>query len=507
VVKITFDWHSINMAELENSLHHVSTKNDGLPSDSSAILRIFGSNTMWLWLDLGGLRVGTMLAGLFLIRYFGPANFGVYSTALAAGWLVNAVVDLGVTRYAARSVAAAPCEAPSILALSLFTTVVSVAVQILLLIVAVVGGHWELGCLAAGLVVCNFEGTASLCSSVLTADLRSKEILPGSILGATGLITITVLVIWLHLSVLVMLMALCVKSVLVLAIRLWQLRAFWPSRHDWHLANLVRVVRQAWPFFSYNLTQVGYGRVAIICFGLVATQEKVGWFAAAFAISDVIPQWSYASSGALLPVWTRLFENKRIEELVALRQRLLDIVMFVSLPLGIALAIFAPQVCHVLGERFSASAPVLRVVASRSVLAVLDGFLGHGFLVAVNRIRERQGALAKCVLLLAALSLGLGYLWGPVGVAVALLIADTTLILQYLRIISGIGLRIDWPALLPSAISGLFMAAVALELPQAFGPAAKVVLAFATYFLVLSLISRTRLLSAGRTVRECFGGS
>jgi len=31
-----------------------------------------------------------MLAGLFLIRYFGPANFGVYSTALAAGWIAIA---------------------------------------------------------------------------------------------------------------------------------------------------------------------------------------------------------------------------------------------------------------------------------------------------------------------------------------------------------------------------------------------------------------------------------
>lgn len=86
-----------------------------LPAEASAILRIFGRNTLWLWLDLGALRIGTMLAGLFLIRYFGPANFGMYSMALAVGWVANAVIDLGLTRYAARAVAASAAEATPIL--------------------------------------------------------------------------------------------------------------------------------------------------------------------------------------------------------------------------------------------------------------------------------------------------------------------------------------------------------------------------------------------------------
>jgi O-antigen/teichoic acid export membrane protein len=485
----------------------VAAGSDELPLETSAILRIFGRNTLWLWLDLGALRLGTMLAGLFLIRYFGPTNFGMYSTALATGWLANAVVDLGLTRYAARAVAATPEEAPSILMVSLLTTFVSVIAEILLLVFAAAYGHWDLACLAAGLVLCNFEGTASLCSSMLTAELRSSAILPGSIVGASGLICLTLLVIWFHLSVLVMLVGLCFKSLFVLGMRLWQLRSRWPARPRWRANEFLRVARQAWPFFSYNLTQVGYGRVAIICFGLVATQEKVGWFAAAFALSDIFPQWSYASSGALLPVWTRLYETKRIDELLVLRQRLLDIVLFLSVPLLVLMAVFAPQLCHFLGERFSASAPALRVVSSRSVLAVLDGFLGHGFLVAVNRVKERKNALARCVILLAVLSLGLGYLWGPVGVAVALLIADSTLILQYLRLTSKIGLKISWPAVLPSVIAGAAMAGAAIELPRTIGLALSIPAATAVYFLVLILLSRGRLVSAGRTLRECISAS
>lgn len=491
------------VAELSKSEILIPGSPASLPEESGAILRILGRNTFWLWLDLGALRIGTMLAGVFLIRYLGPANFGVYSTALAAGWIGNCLVDLGLTRFAARAVAASVGETRPILALSLLTTVISVALEILALVLALRLGYWQLACFAAGFVLCNFEGTASLCSNILTAELRSRAILPGSVLSAAGLIGLTVAVIYLQLSVLAMLTALCFKSLLVVSLRLWQLREHWPDRTDFHSNTLMRTVRNALPFFSYNLTQVGYGKIAIVCFGLIAPKEQVGWFAAAFVLSDVIPQWSYASSGALLPLWTRLFENGRWEEMIRLRQRLLDILLFASIPVWISLSFFAPEICALLGPRYVPSAPVLRIVASRSVLAVLDGFLGHGFLVAVNRLKERQTALTVSFFLLAALSSLFGYLWGAEGVAVGLFISDAVLISQYLRIISKIGMPMEWPAVVPGILAGAFMAATAVVLPQAAQPLLKLAVIVFVYAAALTLLSKNRLLDAGRTLQEC----
>ena len=491
------------MAELSKTEILIPGSPASLPAESGAILRILGRNTFWLWLDLGALRIGTMLAGLFLIRYFGPTNFGVYSTALAAGWIGNCVVDLGLTRYAARAVAASSEETRPIIALSVFTTAISVALEVLALLLALRFGNWQLACFAAGFVLCNFEGTASLCSSVLTAELRSRAILPGSLLGAAGLISLTIAVIWLHLAVLTMLTALCFKSLLVVSLRLWQLREHWPNRQDFRPGVLMRTVRHALPYFSYNLTQVGYGKIAILCFGLVAPKEQVGWFAAAFVISDVIPQWSYASSGALLPVWTRLFENGRWGEMVALRRRLLDILLFASIPVWISLSVFAPEICALLGPRYVPSAPVLRIVACRSVLAVLDGFLGHGFLVSVNRMKERQAALSVSFVLLAVLSTVLGYMWGAEGVAIGLFVSDAVLIFQYLRIISQIGMPLEWTPVVPGFLAGAIMVASALVFPQGFQPILKLSVILFLYLATLALLSKDRLVSAGRTLQEC----
>lgn len=476
-----------------------------MPAEGSKLLRIFARNSVWLWLDLGGLRIGTLLAGLFLIRYLGPAKFGIYSTALAVGWIVNAVTDLGVTRYAAREVAASPAQRIHIVGVSLLTTVLALVAQCALLIVAVLIRHYVLSCISAGLILCNFEGTSSFCSAVLTAELRSRDIIPSSVVGILGMIGMTGLVIVLHESVLFMLLGLCVKSCIVLSLRLWKLRSAWPAVDDWLGRHLGSVVRKAWPYFQYNITQIGYGRIAIVCFGLVASPEKVGWFAAAFVLADVFPQWSYAGSNALLPVWTKLYESKRYQELVELRQRLLDIVVFAAVPLWIGLALFAPSICAILGSRYADSAPVLRIVASRSLLSVLDGFLGHGYLIAVNQVKERQRAQARSLILLASLSLLLGWLWGPVGVGVAMFVSDSTLILQYLNISRRVKMKIEWPAALPSSIAGAAMILTALATPNSIALPIEVVFVFSAYFLGLMVFSWRRLLSAGRTLRECFG--
>jgi O-antigen/teichoic acid export membrane protein len=136
---------------------------------------------------------------------------------------------------------------------------------------------------------------------MLTAKLRSRQILPGSVVSTVALIVLSALVIILRLSVVTFLILGMFRSLSVLLIRLWQLRDLLPALHLKSTRKLRIVIRSAWPFFCYNITQVSYSRLSIVCFGLVAPESMVGIFSAAFVLSDVFPQWSYAMSGALLP--------------------------------------------------------------------------------------------------------------------------------------------------------------------------------------------------------------
>lgn len=483
-----------------------STRSSALPSQRSAILGMLGRNTFWLWLDMGALRIGGLLAGFFLIRYFGPHDFGLYSTAMAVGFLVNAISDLGLTRYTARAVSADRREGPPILAVTYLSTATFALLELVALAVALSRGNTAAAVILAGLLVNNFEGSAILCSAMLNATLRARLILPGSVISTLCLISFATLVILLHLPVLTFVLLSCGRSLVVFLVRLWQLRDLWPDATSWSVPKLRQTIHSAWPYFAYNITQVSYGRISIVCFGLVASQAWVGIYSAAFVLSDIYPQWSYSASGAVLPLWTRLYEGSRIQELVETRESLLDVIVLISVPIAIVLSVFAPEICSFLGPSYVASAPVLRIIAYRALLSVVDGLVGHGFLIAINQVRKRQRSQLIALVVLALMTLALGRWWGPQGVAIALFVADATLIAQYYGILSRLNLHIRTWFFLPVCAAGACMALVSLLVPNTLGLATRGIAGLLTYALILFLLSGSRVFDVLRTVRHCLGG-
>lgn len=473
-----------------------------LPAQTHALLSIFGRNALWIWVDRAGLRIATLLAGLLLIGYLGPANYGIYATALSIGSLVNTALDFGLTRYAARTVAAAPWEGRPILAFCLLGTAVSAAIEVATAAAFAWTGHRFLACIFVGLLLTNLEGTASLCSGMLNAEFRSRGIVPGSMIGAIGLICVIALVMWQHLSVFLLLIGVSLKSLAVAGFRLWQLRHHWPRRQD--VQKIRRTLGLAWPFFSGSLTQMGYEQAAIVCSGLVISHEAVGWLCAALTIVNIVPQWTYASTDAVLPILTRLFENRRMQEVHDLSHRLLEVLLLLCVPVIVILACFAPEICQLLGSRFAPSALALRIMSCRSLLMVLDGFLGQALLTAANRTADRRNAQAKALLVLACLTLVLGHFWGVAGVGFALLAADTTLVLLYLQILSTMNMKPRLSGLGSAVLGAAAMVLTAAELPRAMPWAAKLAPVLLVYFSILGLVARGKLISAGQTLRQCF---
>jgi O-antigen/teichoic acid export membrane protein len=475
-----------------------------LPQDGNEVMGVFGRNTLWLLLDRAGLKVGAMIAGVILLSYLGPANIGVYSTAIAVGCLLNALLDFGLTRYGARAVAATRGEAQYILALSLTSTVVASFVEFCAVMIAHYTGHWYWTCLCLGFMFTNLDGTASACAGILSADLRSRAVLPGSILNALGVVGVIALVVRLRLPLLALLVGLTGKSLIVLLFRLWQLRDCWPSSWRYFtLHQFTRVVKNSWAFFSYSLTQIGYEKVAIVSFSLVSDHEHLGLFSTALLLAGIFPSFTYAASDALLPVMTRLYEAGRTEDLLVMRRRLMNLLLQFCVPFGVGLAVLAPEVCHLLGNRFVASALILRIAASRSLLSALDNFLGQAGLTAVARVRERRNAQAVGLALCAVLTIGMGAFWGAWGAAVAVLLADLFILSQYVRVYRRIGLPLECPGLWSTLVAGCAMALACCLLPN-LGLLPRAAVSLLVYFAVLAAIARPRLAESAGTFKQCF---
>jgi hypothetical protein len=108
--------------------------------------------------------------------------------------------------------------------------------------------------------------------------------------------------------------------------------------------------------------------------------------------------------------------------------------------------------------------------------------------------------------MLAILTLVFGHLWGATGCALALLIADVSILFQYRHIFLSAGFPIQLRAIWSAAAAGVAMAIVGVELPHTINWIYRVPPALVSYFTVLVVLARARLFSAGRTLIDCFTG-
>lgn len=479
-----------------------------LPSETDALLGILGRNTLWLWIDRGLLAIGTLVTGLLLVRYLGPGNYGLYSLAISLGALTASFLDLGLTRYAARTIAANPEDGPAILSTCFSMSMLLLVASALAFVVYAHRQNSPAECICAGLIIGNFQRLATIAAFFLTAELRSLSVLAGSFFSRLATIGVTMIVIVRHLSVLSLLIGLAFISLPLVGIRLWQLRHHCPSRRDWRWSGFRRIVRQAWPFMSYSWTETGYAQLSILCLGVVASRQEVGWFSAALVITGIFPQWTFASSDALLPIMTRLFEAGKLPPLLELREQLLDVFIIAAVPVAVTLSVFARFICALIGPRFASSAPVLQILAGCAMLSALGGLLGGAVLMAINKVKERRNALAMTLVSLAPLTLLLGWLWGPRGAGLALLIADTIVFFQYIRIFKAIGMPLRFGSTTWISLSaGAVMAGFSLSIEHITPWPVNLSLAWLLYFGAFSALARRQLTNAGRTLRQCIIGA
>lgn len=453
------------------------------------------------------LSVGTLIAGLLLVRYLGPRDFGLYTLAISVGSIVSSVADAGLTRYAARVVSADPREGRSVVVTGLSFTLTLLIPAVIVLIGAAIRGNLLIACGAAGVLIGNLQRLASLGASLLNAELRSRSILLGSFVGRVGTIACTLAIIVLHSDVLWLLLLLALLSLLVAGVRIWQSRHYCPNLSAWRFSTVCLTSKRAWPYFSYSLTEVAYGQLTVLCLALVASREAVGWFAAALTISSVFPQWTYSTSDALLPVMTRLFESRRTADLTELRRRVLEVLLIVSVPVSVLLSLFAPEICHLLGPKYSSSGPVLRLLAFGGLLSVMEG-LGGAFLVSADCILGRRKALITSVLVMIVLTTTLGWRWGALGAAVSLIVARFVIISQYLSESAKINLPVEWvPSVLHVSAAGAVMALAAVVVSHfSYWPIAVAPALFA-YLLVLWLLTPHSVSDSWRTLRGCVTGA
>jgi PST family polysaccharide transporter len=397
-------------------------------SSRSALFRIL-SNTSWLFLDrLLGLVVG-FIVGAWVARYLGPAQYGLYSYALAFEAMFVPIAGLGLANVVVREIINHPLEKHSILGTA-FAAQLAAGLLTFGLIVGVVPLLRPADPLVGRLVAITavqlvFRAFVNTLDCWFRSRVQSKYIVwsQSIALAVTALIRVALILLaapliafaWSGLAqvVLFALGAAVSYRMSGQVLRLWQ-GSLWRAR---------RLLQDSWPLILSGLAVVAYMRIGQLMIGNMLGDEDLGIYSVAVRLSEL---WYFIPMAVASSVFPAIVNSRENQVKEVYKRRLQS---FYDAMAGIAYAVVIPctllasrLVTWLFGPDYAEAGPILTVHIWAFVFVSL-GVARSQWLIAENLTRVSM----FMTILGAVTSLGLNYLliptFGGLGAAWATLIS------------------------------------------------------------------------------------
>lgn len=361
----------------------------------------------------GTLRIGGYLAGAslsivsaaVLFRHLGVVETGRYVTVLTLLALAVGVTDAGLTSIGLReSVVRTGAARERLLAnlLGLRAALTLAAVCIATAFAAVADYGWTM---VAGIFVAGLGFLAVNLQTILTVPLVG-ELRLGWVTGLDFLRQVTSVALILALvavgaTLLPFLAVPPAAGLLALAVTAWLVRAKAALRPAWQLHEWRTLLRDTFPYAVAAAVGALSFRIALTLTSLVASEEEIGLFGAAYRIVDVLMTVPGAAVIAAFPILARAARDDR-ERLAYAVRRIFETCVVLGAAVGLAVALGAPVAIQIIGgDQFSGSIPVLRIQA----VGLAFAFIGTGLGYALLSLRLHRELLMTS---LAALATGAG---------------------------------------------------------------------------------------------------
>lgn len=345
-------------------------------------------NSAWLFADKI-LRMGVgLLVGVWIARYLGPAQFGLWNYAAAFAAIFSAFSTLGLDGIVIRELVKHPDRQNQILGSSFILKLIGGVVTLLVSVFAILmlrSGEpltvWLVGLSAAGFI---FQ-SLSVIDFYFQAKVQSRYTVLAS--NAAFLLTTAVKVFFLLSSA--PLIAFAWIGLIETALTALFLMAAYRLNHlnmrEWRCESqyMYKLVKESWPLILASLAVMLYMRIDIVMLQEMVGDREVGIYAAATRLSEI---WYFLPAVIISSVSPSIIKSHATDSLSYLRKLRNLYLIMVCLAIGVALpiSIFSSQLVNILyGFEFKEAADVLAIHLWASI-AVFLGMASSQYLLIEN---------------------------------------------------------------------------------------------------------------------------
>jgi O-antigen/teichoic acid export membrane protein len=186
------------------------------------------------------------------------------------------------------------------------------------------------------------------------------------------------------------------------------LRRFYKPQFNVHIAPTLAMCRASLPYLMSGLGLILYGRVDVLIISSLINTQETGWYGAASQLFGTLLFIPVVFTTAVFPMVTRTYANAP-DALPKILRKTFDLMLLVSVPIGLGLFVVAQQgVVLLLGAGFAQTGPILAVMGIVLIFTYQNVLIGQ-FLIST----DRQNSWTLIMIIAAALTVPLDLVLVP----------------------------------------------------------------------------------------------
>lgn len=395
---------------------------------SSDSFKKYLTNTSWLFFERI-LRMGiSFVVTIFVVRYLGPKDFGLFSYALSFFWLFGSLSTLGLESITTREIVKHPEKLEEINGTVFYLRIAGSSIAIFIIAVTLYFTNEDtytaflILILSGSFLFQSFSVIEYYFRGIVQAKYNayalSASVILSSILKLLFILIEAPLIYFIYAAVF---------EYMVLAIGLvavYQMNKL--SIFNWKYSQeLARnLLRDSWPLMLSGLVVMIYMRIDQIMIKNMISDEAVGFYSVAVRLSEAWYFIPVTLCNSIFPAIVNA-KNVSLEFYNNRMQKLYDLLTWLAIGIAIPVTIFSDQIILLLfGNEFLTAAPVLTIYIWAGV-AVFLGVASSQYLINENLTKLSFFRTLVGMILNVVLNLFLIPRNGIIGSAIATLISYT----------------------------------------------------------------------------------